>query len=101
MNILDMQKIVDFLLDGTDIESNIAISLDYPDKILTTLFREKGRSKSSVDLLVAFNISREEYTAKIKLALKRFMGGAEKMVDDAVNSMFGGIPSFGGQKYLE
>ena len=96
-----MQKIVDFLLEGTDIESNVGISLDYPDKIVTVLFREKGHSKSSVEILVAFNISREEYTAKTKLALKRFMDGAEKMVDDAINSMFGGIPNFGEQKYLK
>ena len=90
MNLLRMEQIVNKLLDGTDIQSNIASSLDYPDKIITTIFRQKGSSQSRVDTFVGFDITELEYTAKMQAVLANFDEGAVKVVDELVNSVFGG-----------
>ena len=90
MHLLRMEQIIYKLLEGTDIKSNVAASLDYPDKIITTIFRQKGSSQSRVDTFVGFDIDEVEYTAKMQAVLAKFDHGAVRAVDELVNSVFGG-----------
>ena len=96
MNILQMERIVNKILDGTDIQSNIAISLDYPDKIITTIYRKKVGSQSKIDTLVDFDINEGEYTAKMQAAVAKFDNIAVDAVNELVDSVFGGKLLTGG-----